>query len=92
MYIVKFTTKFKKRYKTLVKRGYDMSLIDKVIDVLREGRSLDGKYKDVWCFRSCCRQAKPLPFSCRFTVKNAGAPTPETRTRRERYKKQGGVL
>ncbi|MBO4769741.1 MAG: type II toxin-antitoxin system YafQ family toxin [Clostridia bacterium] len=46
MYIVKFTTKFKKRYKTLVKRGYDMSLIDKVIDVLREGRSLDGKYKD----------------------------------------------
>lgn len=37
MYEVKFTNAFKKSYKLMKKRGYDLSLMDNVIDTLRQG-------------------------------------------------------
>ena len=46
MYQVKFTTAFKKSYKLMQKRGLNISLLDEVIDLLRQGRQLDAKYKD----------------------------------------------
>lgn len=46
MYQVKFTTAFKKSYKLMLKRGLNISLLDEVIDLLRQGRQLDAKYKD----------------------------------------------
>lgn len=46
MYQVKFTTTFKKSYKLMKKRGLDISLLDEVIDLLRQGKQLDEKYKD----------------------------------------------
>ncbi len=46
MYQVKFTTAFKKSYKLMKKRGLDIALLDEVIDLLRQGRQLDAKYKD----------------------------------------------
>jgi len=46
MYELKFTTAFKKSYKLMKKRGLDISLLDEVIELLREGRKLDEKYKD----------------------------------------------
>ena len=46
MYTVKFTTAYKKSYKLMKKRGLDLSLLDKVVDELRQGNPLDEKYKD----------------------------------------------
>ena len=46
MYTVKFTSAFKKNYKLMKKRGMDISLLDDVIEELRRGKELDGKYKD----------------------------------------------
>lgn len=46
MYQVKFTTTFKKSYRLMKKRGLDISLLDNVIDLLRQGKQLDEKYKD----------------------------------------------
>lgn len=46
MYTLKFTTAFKKSYKLMKKRGLDLSLLDEVIDLLRQGISLDEKYRD----------------------------------------------
>ena len=46
MYTVKFTSAFKKNYKLMKKRGMDISLLDDVIEELRWGKELDGKYKD----------------------------------------------
>lgn len=46
MYQVKFTAAFKKSYKLMKKRGLDISLLDKIIDLLRQGKQLDEKYKD----------------------------------------------
>jgi len=43
---VKFTTVFKKGYKRMKKRGADMTLLDNVIETLRQGKSLDNKYHD----------------------------------------------
>ena len=44
MYKVKFTNKFKKSYKLMKKRGYDMSLLNDIIDALRQGKTLAEKY------------------------------------------------
>ena len=41
MYQVKFTNKFKKSYKLMKKRGYDMKLLESIIDTLRQGKKLD---------------------------------------------------
>ena len=46
MYQVKFTTTYKKIYKLMKKRGLDLSLLDEVVDLLRQGRQLDERYRD----------------------------------------------
>lgn len=43
---VEYTSKFKKDFKTCVKRGYNMQLLQDVIDVLRIPESLPPKNKD----------------------------------------------
>ena len=45
-YTVKFTTQFKKDYKTAVKRGYEMELLDEIISKLANGETLDEKHRD----------------------------------------------
>lgn len=42
----KFTNVYKKSYKRIIKRGLDISLLDEVIDKLRQGIPLEPKYKD----------------------------------------------
>lgn len=46
MYEVKFTTAYKKSYKLMKKRGLDLSLLNEVVDTLRQGKQLDEKYRD----------------------------------------------
>ncbi|MGM9905622.1 type II toxin-antitoxin system YafQ family toxin [Lactobacillus sp.] len=46
MYSVKFTSAYKKSYKRMLKRGYDVSLLDQVVDVLRQGGQLADRYQD----------------------------------------------
>lgn len=46
MYKIKFTNAFKKSYKLMKKRGLDVSLLDNVVDILRQGKKLDEKYRD----------------------------------------------
>ncbi len=46
MYLIKFTSKFKKNYKLMIKRGLDIKLLDSVINELMNGNDLDGKYND----------------------------------------------
>ena len=46
MYAVKFTTAYKKGYKLMKKRGLDLTLLDNVVEELRQGNPLDEKYKD----------------------------------------------
>ena len=46
IYTVKFTSAFKKSYKLMKRRGLDISLLDNIIDDLRQGRQLDEKYHD----------------------------------------------
>ena len=40
------TTKFKKDYKRIKKRGYDLTLLQSIVDELLLGNPLDKKYKD----------------------------------------------
>ena len=46
MYILKFTNLYKKNFKLIKKRGYDISLLNEVIIKLQNGIKLDKKYKD----------------------------------------------
>lgn len=46
MYQVKFTTAYKKSYKLMKKRGLDLSLLDTIVDKLRQGIPLEEKYYD----------------------------------------------
>ncbi|MFR0540927.1 type II toxin-antitoxin system YafQ family toxin [Lactobacillus delbrueckii] len=46
MYSVKFTSAYKKSYKRMLKRGYDVSLLDQVVDILRQGGQLADRYQD----------------------------------------------
>ena len=46
MYRVKFTSAYKKSYKLMKKRGLDLSLLDEAVDLLRQGKQLDEKYRD----------------------------------------------
>lgn len=46
MYEVKFTTKFKKDYKKIIKQGYDITLLKSVVSLLAENKQLPQKYKD----------------------------------------------
>ena len=45
-YEVKFTTRFQKDYKLLVKRKMDVSKVHEVIEILASGNVLPGKYHD----------------------------------------------
>ncbi len=46
MYQIEISSRFKKDYKLAQKRGYDMSLLKKVIDILASGEQLPQKYRD----------------------------------------------
>ena len=46
MYKLKFTNKFKKSYKLMKKRGYDISLLEEVIYQLSQGIPLEPKYRN----------------------------------------------
>ena len=46
MYIVKYTSAYKKSYKLMIKRGLDMSALDFVVNQIRCGKKLDEKYRD----------------------------------------------
>lgn len=46
MYTLKFTTAYKKSYKLMQKRGFDLTLLDEVVDMLRQGVPLDDRYRD----------------------------------------------
>lgn len=43
---VRYTAKFKKDFKAIVKRGYDIDLFEEVIMLLREEKILPEKYCD----------------------------------------------
>ena len=45
-YQIEMSTRFKKDYKLLKKRGYNMELLKKVVDILARGESLPEKYQD----------------------------------------------
>lgn len=46
MLTINYHTSFKKDYKKLVKRGYDMSMLDKAIKILANEERLPPEYKD----------------------------------------------
>lgn len=46
MYELISTKRFKKDLKNIIKSGYDISLLDKVITILLQGKPLHEKYKD----------------------------------------------
>ena len=46
MLTIKYQTAFKKDYKRVKKRGYNISLLEEVIDQLANQEELDKKYKD----------------------------------------------
>ena len=46
MLTIKYETGFKKDYKRIVKRGYNVSLLEEVINQLANKSSLPKKYKD----------------------------------------------
>lgn len=43
---VRYSSKFKRDFKIIVKRGYDISLFQKVLSLLREEKTLPEKYND----------------------------------------------
>ena len=45
-YKIERTSKFKRDFKLIQKRGYDIKLLKDVIQILAEGKPLDAKYKD----------------------------------------------
>ena len=46
MLTIKYETSFKKDFKRIVKRGYDMRLLEEVIGLLANETPLPAKYKD----------------------------------------------
>lgn len=43
---VRYSAKFKKDFKSIIRRGYDVSLLENVIDILRNEKELPEKYSD----------------------------------------------
>jgi len=43
---IRYSSKFKKDFKTVVKRGYDIKLLEEVLNLLIEERILPQKYLD----------------------------------------------
>lgn len=46
MLTIKYQTAFKKDYKRIKKRGYDVRLLEKVIELLAAGKGLPVEYRD----------------------------------------------
>lgn len=46
MLTIRYETTFKKDYKRLLKRGYDVRLLEQVITLLAEQQPLPAKYRD----------------------------------------------
>ena len=46
MLTIKYETTFKKDFKRIVKRGYNIRLLEEVIEILASGQMLPEKYKD----------------------------------------------
>ena len=46
MLTIRYQTKFKRDYKRIVKRGYDVRLLETVIGILVTGQPLPSQYKD----------------------------------------------
>ena len=46
MYNIRPSSKFEKDVRRLKKRGYDMSLLTKVLTILAQGKALPAEYKD----------------------------------------------
>lgn len=46
MLTIKYTTSFKKDFKKVVKRGYDVRLLESLIKSLAYGEPLEARYKD----------------------------------------------
>ena len=46
MLTIRYQTAFKKDYKRIKKRGYDTRLLETVVAILVEGKSLPNEYKD----------------------------------------------
>lgn len=46
MLTIKYETSFKKDFKRVVKRGYDIRLLEEVIALLASGEELPSKYRD----------------------------------------------
>ncbi len=45
-YEIDYSTRFKKDYKLIKKRGFDISLLKKTIELLANGQELPPEYKD----------------------------------------------
>ena len=56
---VKYSNQFKRDYKLIKKRGYDISKLKYVVNLLAEGKTLPAKYKEHYLtgnyngFREC---------------------------------------
>ncbi len=46
MLIIKYETSFKKDFKRILKRGYDVNIFKDVVSILQKGEPLPSKYKD----------------------------------------------
>ena len=46
MLTIRYSSKFKKDYKTIKKRGYDIRLLEEVLKILRTEQLLPSKYRD----------------------------------------------
>ena len=46
MLTIRYESSFKKDFKRIVKRGYDVRLLEEVVSVLAEGGALPEKYRD----------------------------------------------
>ena len=46
MLTIKYQTAFKRDYKRIKKRGYDITKLAEVVDMLASGQELPAKYKD----------------------------------------------
>ena len=43
---VRYSSRFKKDFKVIIKRGYDVSLFEEVLSLLRKEKNLPEKYSD----------------------------------------------
>ena len=46
MYEIQHSTKYKRQYKNILKRGYDVKLLQDVVCTLATGKPLPAKYRD----------------------------------------------